>query len=406
LRAAVLSRGAKLLEGLLKGIGCGRRPERVVCACGALMESHGRKTKELLTILGPASYARSMFRCPACNATRYPGDEALDVVGTTRSPGLRRLMARAGSQSTFKEGRDDLRIYAGIEVSPKDVERVAETIGQQMEAWSEKERGELTAPPEVKAPPTLYVAYDGTGVPMTKAELAGRKGKDGPAHTREAKLGCVFTQTTTDAKGFPVRDPDATTFVGAIETAETFGGRIYGEAVRRGLLHAQRVVVLGDGAEWIRTIADLHFPQATVIIDLYHAREHVAELCKNLFGIDEQQVRQQRIRWWTYLDQGKVEKILVQAQQKLPQNAEARKKAEGELHYLEKNKHRMRYAEFRARGLFVGSGVVEAGCKTVIGQRLKQSGMEWSLRGANAIIALRCIMKSNRFEDYWESRVS
>ena len=106
------------------------------------------------------------------------------------------------------------------------------------------------------------------------------------------------------------------------------------------------------------------------------------------------------------LDQGKVEKILVQAQQKLPHNAEARKKAEGELHYLEKNKHRMRYAEFRAQGLFVGSGVVEAGCKTVIGQRLKQSGMEWSVRGANAIITLRCIMKSNRFEDYWESRVS
>ena len=404
MRAAVLSRGAKLLEGLLKGTGCGRRPERVICACGALMESQGLKTKELLTILGPVSYARSMFQCPACNATRYPGDEALDVVGTTRSPGLRRLMARAGSQSTFKEGRDDLRIYAGIEVSPKDVERVAENIGQQMEAWQAREA--LCASPKDKALPLLYIAYDGTGVPMTKAELAGRKGKDGPAHTREAKLGCVFTQTTTDAKGFPVRDPDSTTFVGAIETAETFGGRIYGEAVRRGLLCARRVVILGDGAEWIKNLADLHFPRATVIIDLYHAREHVSQLCKNLLGTDEKQIRQQRIRWWTYLDQGNVEKILVQARRNLPAGTEIRKKAEAELHYLEKNKDRMRYAEFRAQGLFVGSGVVEAGCKTVIGQRLKQSGMEWSLRGANAIIALRCIMKSNRFEDYWESRVS
>ena len=370
------------------------------------MESQGLKTKELLTILGPVSYARSMFQCPACNATRYPGDEALDVVGTTRSPGLRRLMARAGSQSTFKEGRDDLRVYAGIEVSAKDVERVAESLGREMEAWSEKEREELTAPSEVKTLPTLYVAYDGTGVPMMKAELKGRKGKDGPAHTREAKLGCVFTQTTIDAKGFPVRDPDSTTFVGAIETAETFGGRIYGEAVRRGLLCARRVVILGDGAEWIKNLADLHFPQATVIIDLYHAREHVSQLCKSLFGTDEKQIRQQRIRWWTYLDQGNVEKMLLQAQRNLPAGTEARKIAEGELHYLEKNKDRMRYAEFRAQGLFVGSGVVEAGCKTVIGQRLKQSGMEWSVRGANAIITLRCIMKSNRFEDYWESRVS
>ncbi len=379
------------------------------CACGTLMESQGLKTKELLTMLGPVPYGRSMFQCPACNATRYPGDEALDVVGTTRSPGLRRMMARAGSQSTFKEGRDDLRIYAGIEVSAKDVERVAESLGREMEAWSEKERETMLkpcAPPEDKALPLLYIAYDGTGVPMTKAELAGRKGKGGPAHTREAKLGCVFTQTRTDAKGFPVRDPDSTTFVGAIETAETFGERIYGEAVRRGLLCANRVVVLGDGAEWIRNLADLHFPQATLIIDLYHAREHVSQLCKSLFGTDEKQIRQQRIRWWTYLDQGNVEKILVQAQRNLPASTEAQKKAEAELHYLEKNKDRMRYAEFRAQGLFVGSGVVEAGCKTVIGQRLKQSGMEWSLRGANAIITLRCIMKSNRFEDYWESRVS
>ena len=402
LRAAVLLQGAKLLEGVLKGIGCGRRPERVVCACGTLMESHGLKTKELLTILGPVSYARSMFQCPACNATRYPGDEALDVVETTRSPGVRRLMARAGSQSTFKDGCDDLSMYAGIEVSAKDVERVAENLGREIEAWQTRERES----PKDKALPLLYIAYDGTGVPMTKQELKGRKGKDGPAHTREAKLGCVFTQTTTDANGFPVRDPNSTTFVGAIETAETFGERIYREAVRRGLLCAKRVVILGDGAEWIKNLADLHFPRATVIIDLYHAREHVSELCKSLFGADEKQVRQQRIRWWTYLDHGNVEKILLQAQQKLPKNAETRRKAEAELHYLEKNKHRMRYAEFRTQGFFVGSGVVEAGCKTVIGQRLKQSGMEWSVRGANAIIVLRCIMKSNRFEDYWESRAS
>ena len=402
LRGAVLSRGAKLLEGLLKGIGCGQRPERVVCACGTLMESQGLKTKELLTILGPVSYARSMFQCPACSSTRYPGDEALDVVKTTRSPGLRRLMARAGSQSTFKDACDDLKVYAGVEVSAKDVERVAENLGSEMEAWQALQRES----PKEKALPLLYIAYDGTGVPMTKQELTGRKGKEGPAHTREAKLGCVFTQTACDARGFPVRDPDSTTFVGAIETAETFGERIYGEALRRGLLCANRVVVLGDGAEWIRNLADLHFPQATVIIDLYHAREHVSELSKSLFGTDEKQIRHQRIRWWTCLDQGNVEKIILQAQQKLPTNAEARKKAEAELHYLEKNKHRMRYAEFRAQGLFVGSGVVEAGCKTVIGQRLKQSGMEWSVRGANAIISLRCIMKSNRFEDYWESRAS
>lgn len=412
LRAAVLSCGAKILTGLLEGIGSGRRPGRVVCQCGTLMESQGLKEKELLTILGPVPYSRSMFQCPDCQATRYPGDEALDVVETTRSPGLRRMMARAGSHSTFKEGQQDLKVYAGIEVSAKDIERVSEGIGQQMEAWLCQEREEILKQDEPlrsdKSLPILYISYDGTGVPMTPGELRGRRGKqaDGSSKTREAKLGCVFTQTTTDAKGFPVRDPDSTSFVGAIESAEDFGWRIYGEAMRRGLTQAQRVVVLGDGAEWVKNLSQMHFPEATFIIDLYHARQHVSELCKTLFTMNEKKISQQRIRWWTDLDDGKVEKIIHQAQQQLPQDAEAKKKSETEIHYLEKNKEYMRYAQFRSQGFFIGSGVVEAGCKTLIGQRLKHSGMEWSVRGANAIISLRCITKSNRFEDYWEARVS
>jgi len=412
LRAAVLSAGAKVLEQMLQGIGSGPEPGAIVCDCGTRMESQGLKCKEVLTILGSLTYRRSMFQCPACQRTRYPGDEQLDMIETTRSPGLRRMMARAGSRSTFKEGREDLKIYAGIEVSAKDMERVAEGIGQQMENWASQERKEILQHPvqlpSKKTLPILYISYDGTGVPMTQQELTGRKGKqaDGSAKTREAKLGCVFTQTSTDARGVPVRDPDSTSFVGAIEPVEDFGWRIYGEAMRRGLSEAQRVVVLADSALWTKNLAQMHFPEATFIIDLYHARQHISELCKTLFAKSEKKIRQQRLRWWTDLDDGKVDKIIRQAQQHPPQEAEAQNKAKTEIHYLEKNAQYMRYAQFRAQGLFVGSGVVEAGCKTLIGQRLKQSGMEWSVRGANAIISLRCILMSGRFEDYWESRVA
>lgn len=374
------------------------------------MESQGLRTKEILTILGRVIYRRSMFQCPRCKHTRYPGDEELDVVGTTRSPGLRRMMARAGAQSTFKEGRDDLRIYSGIRVSAKDLERVAEGIGDEMETWSKKEREEILGREEEPRPkktiPILYVSYDGTGVPMTKQEIKGRRGKqsDGSAMTREVKLGCVFTQTRTDQKGFPLRDPGSTSFVGAIEPSEQFGWRIYAEALRRGLSHAERVVVLGDGAEWVKNLAQMHFHQATQIIDLYHARQHVSDLSKTLFGPDDKKTLKHRIRWWTHLDSGKIEKIADQARKRLPLDPDEKQKAQQEIAYLEKNKDRMRYAKFRAQGLFVGSGVVEAGCKTIIGQRLKQSGMEWSLRGANAIISLRCTTKSGRLEDYWEDR--
>jgi len=249
LRVAVPACGAKVLAEMLAAHGSGRREEAVVCRCGRRMESQGLRRKELMTILRPVVYRRSMFRCPSCQATRYPGDEALDVGGTTRSPGLRRMMARAGSQSTFKDGRDDLRIYAGLEVSAKDVERVAERIGQEMDTWSQEERHRVLAedgPEPERDIPLMYISYDGTGVPMRPEELVGVKGKqvDGVAKTREAKLGCVFTQTVMDKEGYPIRDPESTTFVGAIERAEAFGWRMYGEARRRGLARAQRVVIL------------------------------------------------------------------------------------------------------------------------------------------------------------------
>ena len=405
----MLAAGAKALGDLLQGIGSGRRDEVILCSCGEHMESLGLKEKPLLTILGWVPYKRSVYHCPACEKTRYPGDEELDVVGTTRSPGLRRMMARAGSQSTFKEGKEDLRVYAGIEVSAKDVERVAERIGQDMEVWLRQQQQQLLEqlPPvrPTKTIPVMYVSYDGTGVPMTREELAGRKGKqaDGSSRTMEVKLGCVFTQTSTDEQGFAVRDPESTTFVGAIEKSEEFGWRIYAEAVRRGLYEAERVIVLGDAAEWIRTIKEQHFPQALQIVDLYHAREHVSELCKYLFGSDESRVMRFRTRWWTWLDEGKVERIVEEAGKNLPACSNE-EKAEKEITFLDVHRELMRYTDFRKQGLFVGSGVMEAGCKTLIGQRMKQSGMEWSVRGANNIIALRCVIRSGRLQEYWETR--
>jgi len=414
LRAAVLSAGGRLLGELLEGLGSGRQDEAVLCGCGGRMESRGLKRKKLSTILGEVSWRRSFFECPQCGAGRCPGDEELDVVGTGYSPGLRRMMARMGGKSAFKEASEDLRICAEVSVTAKAVERVAESVGQDMEEWSRREReravldyGQQEHPGE-KTDETLYVEFDGTGVPMTRRELKGRRGKqpDGSARTREVKLGCVFTQTAFDEKGRPIRDPDSTTFVGKIEPAEQFGERIFSEAVHRGLDQARRVVVLGDGATWIKNIAETHFPGATQIIDLYHAREHVAALAKALYPDSDKRAAHHRNRWWDQLDQGNIETILKVARRRLKTRPELSGKAQTEINYLNNHKERMRYARFREQGMFIGSGIIEAACRSVIGHRLKQSGMEWSLRGANAIISLRCILKSRGNDDYWEHRAA
>ena len=412
LRAAVLEAGAGLLEKMLAGTGSGRQGEAVPCRCGSRMQSRGLREKRIKTILGDIAFKRSLFVCPLCGASRFPGDELLGIVGTLFSPGTRRLMARAGQRDTFKEGRDDLLEFAVIKVTAKDVERVAERTGEAVENWQKTQRRALMNADRAAEPleqaPVLYVCYDGTGVPMVPWETAGRRGRqpDGTSRTREAKLGCVFTQTKLDKKGYPVRDDGSTTFVGAIETSSEFGWRIYGEALRRGLRGAGKVVVIADGARYNWEIAAMHFPDAVEIVDLYHARQHLHTLSTLLCPKGGEAIKALEEKLRALLDEGKLDKIVETAKAYMPKRGPRRKTILKELGYFHNNASRMRYGQYRAQGLFVGSGVIEAGCKTIVGKRLKQSAMQWTVRGANAIIALRCCHLSGTMEEFYEQQAA
>ena len=188
--------------------------------------------------------------------------------------------------------------------------------------------------------------------------------------------------------------------------AEALGLRLYTEAWQRGWDRAQQKVVIGDGARWIWNLADQHFPGAVRIVDLYHAREHLWELSAKLFPADERQRKRWTTRLLSKLDQGKIEALVKALRRFSPPDDELAHRLANEADYFERNADRMRYPDFRAQGLFVSSGVVEAGCRSVIGARLKRSGMFWTVAGANAIIALRCCRLSGRFEDYWENRLA
>jgi len=256
--------------------------EVIRCTCGQRMRSRGRRGKRLLTTLGRVDFARSFYQCEPCAQGRFPDDERLDIVQTTYSPGVRRLMARAGSQSQFEQAAEDLRCYAGLTVEAREIERVAEEVGRQVEQWLAAEQKRIVQAAHTPAPAPasdtkFYVSFDGTGVPVRPSELVGRRGKqaDGSARTREAKLGCVFTQVGLDREGCPQRDPNSTSYVGAIESSELFGWRIYAEALRRGLEQAKTVVVLTDGARYNHAIVQTHFPGAVHIVDLFHAYEHL-----------------------------------------------------------------------------------------------------------------------------------
>ena len=403
-RATMLKAGAQVLEAFLEMAFADE--EAPVCAenhTPKKMQSTGKREKQIHSILGSSQLRRTRFVCPVCGNVRYPGDEALGVVGTGFSPGARRMMARAGAKESFGEAAEDLQVFAALKVDAKDVERVAEKTGRVVGDWmAEEATNARLVPPVEEKIETLYVSFDGTGVPMRPDELANVRGKapDGKAKTREVKLGCVFTQTGVDNEGRPVRDEGSTTYVGAIEKSVEFGHRIHGEAMRRGMAGAQRVVVITDGAAYNKSIIDAHFPDATRILDLYHAREHLAEFAKDTIRIPL--ADSFHIECRALLDRGDVPALIDRMKTKLPRSGARRKEGLKQIEYFRRNAAAMRYGEFRAMGLFVGSGVVEAGCRAVIGQRLKRSGMFWSVVGANAIIALRCCLASGRFEQFWE----
>ncbi|MEO8053459.1 MAG: ISKra4 family transposase [Acidobacteriota bacterium] len=410
-RSAMHHAGAAMLSELLRFPVPAAEQRTVACACGQQAQYRELRSKPVLTAVGLAHVTRPYYLCSHCHAGQFPADVELDIESTEFSPGVRRMQAVVGQDAPFDHGRQQLHLLAGLEVTAKSVERIAESIG---EALAGREQAGIQRAVQLDLPiivgqpiPILYVEMDGTGVPVVKKETIGRKGKtEGqPAHTREAKLGCVFTQTAWDQEGYAIRDPDSTTYTGAIETAEEFGKRLYLEAWNRGWSRAQKKVVLGDGAEWIWNLAQQHFPGAIQIVDLYHARQHLWTVARLLFPHDTgQQKTWMEIHQKRWLDKGKIEKLILSLRSLASANTALTEKIRTEADYFQTNLERMRYPKFRRQHLFVGSGVIEAGCKTVIGSRLKQSGMFWTVRGANAITALRCSHLNRRFEDYWARR--
>lgn len=408
LRSSMHNIGRKVLEGFLNADGGAYQGKTLPCDKGHTYEFSEYRKKEVLTVVGTVEINRAYYYDRQSGEGMCPKDKVLDIEGTSFSPGVRRIMTRVGTYRSFGLGQEDIKELAGLDVTAKEIERTCNKLGQQTEAFFNSQAAEALKVVPLQAAPKLYVCMDGTGVPMVKKELLNRQGKaeDGQAKTREVKLGCVFTQTKLDEKGRPVRDEGSTSYVGAIETAEVFSKRLYAEARRRGVDRAKEVIVLGDGAPWIWNIADECFPGAVEIIDLYHAREHYWKAGRACSALNKKKLQKWAEARRKELDAGRPQDV-VKAIKKLANLFGSDKEiCEREIGYFEKNKERMRYADFRERGFFVGSGVLEAGCRSVIGQRLKQSGMHWSVAGANNIIALRCCFASNRWEDFWEHRAA
>ena len=400
----MLELGRAVLEPLLAA-DAGYQGPRIDCGAGHQAQFASYRDKTIDTVLGPVTLRRAWYHCAACGHGFSPRDQQLGAAGQTMSPGLARMTDRAAAAVPFTAAARLAGELAGITLTGERARRRAEADGQAAARVIEAGAAAITArkvipiPAAGPAPDMLYICVDGTGVPVIAAETQGRNGKgaDGTARTREVKLCCLFTQTTTDEKGRPVRDPRSSSYLITFQPAAHFGMLMAAEASRRGAGRIRQLVFLGDGAAWIWNLATRHLPQATQIVDLYHAREHLHELARFLefmLGDHHKNWLDERL---AELDAGDIPAICAAARA-FPLTGRKARDLGTALGYFEHNAHRMRYAHFKSLGMFVGSGAVEAGCKSIVAQRCKLSGMKWTVPGATGILTLRCLQASDRWE--------
>ena len=370
------------------------------CGCGHDARYAGRRAKRFTTALGTVTLERAYYHCAHCGGGVFPRDRALAMQGTSLSPGAMRMTGFVAAEVSFTSASEMMAVLCGVRMDAKQVERSAEALG------AEIARVEV----EVPCASTVYLGLDGTGVPVRRTERHGRAGKqpDGTSKTREVKLVTLWTAEQRDPQGRPMRDPGSMSYSAAIESAASrdtdrelsaFAQRVDREARRRGFYHAERQVILGDGARWIWAIADEQFPEAVQIVDIFHAKERVWEAAQGIYGPGTDLAVQWAHQQCEALEADRLDDLI-----KALNAHNEREQAVQCIGYLNNNRQRMTYAKFRSQGLCVSSGVVESGCKRVVCSRLKRGGMHWTVAGANAIIALRCNLLSGRFEDFWEHR--
>ena len=376
--------------------------------CGKPMRRHRTAAKSFLTRLGRVEVERTHFHCRSCGKGRFPLDRALGLEGSTVTPGMASVMAETVPMMSFEAASRHIANLAGVGASSSSLQRWSLALGEEALRF---EREEVVAgkPPE----PRMHLSIDGTGIPMRKEETAGVRGRheDGSSKSREAKLAVMCTAEGRDPEtGAALKGRDSATFSCLIDSAATASGsaelsdfarRLGREAQRRGLHDARELVIISDGAEWIRNTCDEIFGggKVTFLLDMWHALEYGSDAVKAI--LPEGAERERRFAE----ARADIEAGRATVVRELQPFSGRHKDVEDCCRHFQNNIERMQYDRCRNQGMQVGSGVVEGGCRQ-FGLRLKRSGTRWSERGANAMLALKSCVMNLRLPDFLDWRAN
>lgn len=361
------------------------------CSCGRKAGFKGYRRRWVVTLCGGVEVERAYYYCRHCHEGHFPWDRRQGLSQQYWTPGVKLLVASFAGRLSYAETVELLALSSGLELVASVAEQIVRGVGGRLRESMAAQRVEVMNgsvwPLVREAPDRLYVGLDGVHAHI-----------DGSWH--EVKAGVIYEAQVGDDG---VDEAVKSEYVAAQESAQEFGERVYCAAAMRGVEQAREVVVIGDGADWIWNLAALHYPGATEIVDYWHACEHIWVLRRALYAGESKAGDRWAHDHCKRLKETGPERLLRALDRVKPTTQEAADVVATERGYFRKHRHRMAYAEYRRRGLMIGSGPVEAACKVVVGQRLKRAGMRWCREGADAVLAVRCVLLNQQCDTLREA---
>jgi len=366
------------------------------------MRLAGEKLRRARLVEGPIEFARAVFECPCCRRSLAPLDLEL---GLGPHENLSRLtqkkVAYAAARGSFGQAARDLAHQAEIEVSAAEVARVAEQAGRALEAlqrereagWNEPVGGDHRVAEPERTCERLVIEADATSALTVKGE--------------ENKM--VYVATAFDAASRGKKESSDRPYLAerryaasAEEDFEDFRARLRALAHRMGARGAKEVAFVGDGAPCLWNLAEELFPGAVLIQDPWHVFDRLGSLLRELTGPDKPEPREQLEAWKATVLDSRVQEVIDQLREwRGKRRGKARERLDEEIHYLERSRHRMDYARYKAAGWPIGSGAIEGGCKHLVKERFGVTGARWKRRRIPFVLALRLSQFNEEWENDW-----
>jgi len=364
------------------------------CPCAGKQRFERLSPRTLRTLIGEVTYKRAYYRCRSCGASCFPLDDQIHQSQREISPGVERAVALLSAHLSFVEAERVLSELTGVSLSARQIQTVAESIGAEAEQLSKQDEQraasqglvERSGPyqPEMK---TYIVEMDGVQVGL----------QDGS--WQEVKCGIIYelSQRVEISEGrWELLNRQRCVVRGDVIA---FRARLWALCLRAGLRRQDRVIVIGDGAQWIDQTAQLLFPKAVRILDYYHASERIWAVAFARWSEGSPQARQWAMARLSQLKDGEVVAVIGSIKRLRMKAGEAESVRSAAVSYLTNRVEQMNYGEYQKQRLPIGSGAVESSCKQLVTARCKQAGMRWSEAGVDAILALRCFVVNERLDE-------